>query len=86
MSIKRFDARRDATEPAIVRALVQVGALVLRLDQFDLLVLFHGRLTMLDCKTAKGKPTASQLALIAAGWPLHFVVTVDDALRVLGIL
>lgn len=84
MSIKRFDARRDATEPAIVRALLQVGALVLRLDAFDLLVLFRGRLVMLDCKTAKGKPTPSQLDLIAAGWPLRFVVTADDALRAIG--
>lgn len=84
MSIKRFDARRDATEPDIVRALIRVGALVLRLDAFDLLVLFRGRLVMLDCKTAKGKPTASQLALVAIGWPLRFVVTADDALRAIG--
>lgn len=58
----------------------------MRLNAFDLLVLFRGRLVMLDCKTVKGKPTKSQAALVAAGWPLRFVVTVDDALRAIGIL
>ncbi len=65
-------------------ALAAVGATYMKLDLFDLLVLFRGRLFMLDCKTATGKPTVSQRLLVGFGWPLHFVVTPDDALTVIG--
>ena len=84
MSLKRFAARRDSTEPDILRGLSRVGAQYLLLDTFDVLVLFRGRLTMLDCKSEEGRPTARQAALIAKGWPLRFVRTAEEALRVIG--
>ena len=86
MSLKRFATRRDATEPAILRALAKVGAEYLLLDPFDVLVLFRGALTMLDCKTTKGKPTRNQTVLVERGWPLRFVTTPVAALEAIGAL
>lgn len=85
MSLKRFATRRDGTEPAILRALSQVGADYIRLDAFDVLVLFRGRLTMLDCKTVRGRRTRNQQVLLDRGWPLQFVVTPADALAAIGV-
>lgn len=84
MSLKRFAAKRDGNEKAIVKALVKAGAQVLRLDRFDLLVLYRGKLTMLDAKTLKGRTTLSQDALIAEGWPLCYVRDEIEALRAIG--
>jgi hypothetical protein len=84
MSLKRWNAKRDATEPAIVDALEQAGAKVIRLDVFDLLVLYHGRLFMFDAKLPKGRKTQSQLALVEEGWPLQFVTEPFAALRAIG--
>jgi hypothetical protein len=84
MSIKRWNAKRDANEPDIVRALEQVGAKVLRLDSFDLLVLFRGTLFMLDAKMPTGRTTLAQDDLLADGWPLHMVVDEISALRAVG--
>lgn len=81
----RRASRRDATEPEILRALSQVGADFILLDPFDVLVLFRGQLVMLDCKTAKGRPTRNQQVLIDRGWPLHFVRTAEEALAVIGV-
>lgn len=80
----RRAAKRDTTEPAIVAALLQVGASVLRLDAFDLLVLYRSHLFMLDAKSPGGRQTASQQRLIAGGWPLTFVETPIGALRCIG--
>ena len=79
----RWAAKRDANEAEIVRVLEQV-ALVHRLDDWDLLVYYHGRLFMLDVKGAKGRPTTAQERLIRDGWPLAFVHTPDEALRAIG--
>lgn len=84
MSHKQVTTRRDATEPAILRAIAKVGADYLLLDPFDVLVLFRGRLTMLDCKTATGRPTRNQTVLIQRGWPLRFVTTPEAALLAIG--
>lgn len=80
----RRAAKRDLTEPAIVDALRQVGAQILRLGPFDLLVLFRGKLFMLDSKSRHGRPTSTQAALIALGWPLTFVETPEAALEAIG--
>ena len=85
MSLNRFATRRDATEPAILRTLAQVGADYILLDAFDVLVHFRGALFMLDCKTARGRPTRSQARLVRRGWPLRFVTTPADVLTVLGL-
>jgi hypothetical protein len=76
--------RRDANEPAIVDTLEHVGALVLRLDRFDLLVYYRGRLFMMDAKTPKGTATTAQQQLQRAGWPLVYVHDPIAALRVIG--
>lgn len=84
MSLKRYAAKRDASEAAIVQALAAVGAQVIRLEPFDLLVLHQGRLWMLDAKTGTERMrTKTQQRLVAEGWPLHFVTTPDEALRVI---
>jgi hypothetical protein len=84
MSLHRWNAKRDATEPAIVAALQQAGAKVIRLDVFDLLILYHGRLFMLDCKVGKGRTTSAQDALIKDGWPLQYVRDPFEVLRAIG--
>jgi len=83
--MSRWAAKRDANEAEIVRVLEQV-ALVHRLDDWDLLVYYRGRLFMLDVKGAKGRPTTAQERLIRDGWPLTYVRTPDEALRVIDAL
>jgi hypothetical protein len=77
--------KRDATEADILRVLRQVGADYVLLDPFDILCLWRGQLHMMDCKTLIGRRTVRQQQLVDRGWPLHFVVTPQDALKVLGI-
>jgi hypothetical protein len=86
MSLKRWDAKRDANEPDVIRALRRVGAQVVRLDVFDLLVLFRGQPYLIDIKSEHGKPTRAQRTLVALGWPLRFVQTPEEALAVIGAL
>ncbi len=76
-----YAKRRDATEPAIVKALEKAGALVMRLNEFDLLVYHRRRFFMLDAKTGKGKATDAQQRMIEQGWPLTFVRDEIEALR-----
>jgi len=82
----RAGRKRDMTEPAILQALREIGAAYLLLDAFDVLVLWRGQLFMLDCKAMNGRPTLTQQDLLARGWPLHFVVTPQQALAVLGVV
>lgn len=84
MSLKRWAVRRDATEGPIVQALRRAGALVMSLDEFDLLAYFRHRLFMLDAKGPQGRATAAQERLIERGWPLRLVDTPEAALREIG--
>ena len=84
MSLKRFATKRDRNEPEILRALQRVGAEFIRLDPFDVLVLFRGRVTMLECKVKSGRATRNQQYLVARGWPLRFVRTPTEALEAIG--
>lgn len=43
-----------------------------------------GQLFMLDAKSPGGKPTELQGKMLAAGWPIHFVETVEQALVIVG--
>ena len=81
----RYAAKRDATEPDILRALHAAGADYILLEPFDVLVLFRGRLIMLDCKTGRGRATRNQAGLLDRGWPLVFVRSPEDALRAIGV-
>jgi hypothetical protein len=85
MSLKRWNARRDTTSAAILKALRDVGADYEQLDTFDVLVWYRGQLTMLDCKSKGGKATKAQQRLIDRGWPLRFVSTPAEALRSIGV-
>lgn len=84
MSIKRFSARRDANERGVIQALHRVGARVLKMDAVDLLVLFRGKLFMLDVKTEHGTLTANQKQLIGDGWPVVIVYTAEEAMKAIG--
>lgn len=84
MSIKRFSARRDANERGVIQALHRVGARVLKMDAVDLLVLFRGKLFMLDVKTEHGTLTANQKQLIGESWPVKIVYTAEEALKAIG--
>lgn len=78
--------RRDETEPAIVRALEEIGAEVERLDRpFDLLVWFRGRLYPLECTgiTEYRKRDADQIALLKR-WSVPMVKTATEALKAIG--
>ncbi len=76
-----YAKRRDATEPAIIKALRKSGALVMQLNEFDILCYRAGKLFMLDAKTGKGKATDAQQRMIDQGWPLTFVRDEMEALR-----
>ncbi len=89
MSLWRKDAKRDQSEPEIVRLLELVGARVWRLNKpFDLLCGFRGRLYLLEVKSGKGKLTKEQLRdydlCTADGLPVAIVKTAGDALRAIG--
>ena len=90
MSLRRA-ARIDLTQPDIVNAMRRVGAKVIHIkDPFDLLVLFRGRLFMMDPKTPSGRlgktihKEQSQVDLEARGWPLLYPRSADEALAMIG--
>jgi hypothetical protein len=89
VSLKRYAAKRDQSEKAILQALKQVGADYLLLDAVDVLVLYRGDVFMLECKTPTSKrgtvrKTRSQVDLSARGWPIFYVTTGEQALRAIG--
>ncbi len=81
MSIKRWNARRDANEPAIVEALEKVGATVERWEVCDLVVGYQGRTYLIEVKTEKGKLTKKQKTM-REKWRGH-LATVRDAIEAL---
>ena len=85
MSVKRFNAKRDTSEAAIVEGLRSIGAQVLRLEAIDLLVLYKGHLFLFEVKTPGSlkRRTKRQRQLVAAGWPVHFVTSLPEALKIL---
>lgn len=79
MGLRRFANKRDANEPAIVRALEALGCLVHRMDKpVDLLVSHRGRVLLVEVKTKRGKLTGDQQTF-SEHWPIHVVRTVDEA-------
>lgn len=81
--------RRDANEAAIVQALRQVGASVIRISEKgapDLLVFYRGGLFLIEVKTKSGAATIAQEATSAQGWPVVTARTVDAALTAIGAL
>lgn len=80
MSIRRYNAKRDANESGIIAALEALGCVVYRLDTpVDLLVLYRGAVHLVEVKTKRGTLTKGQ-SLFAENWPIHILRSVDDAL------
>ncbi len=76
--------RRDANEAAIVQALRAIGAKVRQISAPgvpDLLVLYRGQVTLIECKTKLGSATLAQELLSAEGWPVVVVRTPEAALQ-----
>jgi Holliday junction resolvase len=90
MSLNRRNPRRDATEPAIVKALRAIGVQCLRLSDSgcpDLLA-WRGDLgfRLIEVKTAKGKLTPKQIAFRASGIPFTVARTPDEALALFRVV
>jgi len=84
-ALRKFNAKRDASEPEVVRAFTDLGCLVFRLDRpVDLLVyVFQSladRLHLVEVKTAKGGLNDKQRAFKEAGWPIHVIRSGDEAI------
>ena len=80
--------KRDANEAPIVAALRRCGAQVIRISERgapDLLVLFRGRLFVLEVKSRLGDLTLAQEQVTAQGWPVWVVRSSDDALHAIGV-
>lgn len=87
MSLKRWDARRDAGEKAIRQALEAAGCIVWQLDQpADLLVGLGNRLFLIECKEKRGRLTAAQQKAKEQGWPIMVCRTPLQALSAVGLL
>lgn len=92
----RRAARRDESEPAIVAALVAVGAEVWRLTDVDLLVAFRGRWQPIECKTSakvyrtkpgtRARQQAHRDRAAKCGCAIPVVTTPEEALRAVGVL
>lgn len=87
----RVAAKRDATEPAIVRALELAGWTVVKVSDTglpDLVVMRRGVVKFLECKSPGGKVTPAQEETFrrfhAALVTVHVVRTPEDALMAVG--
>ncbi|QKV17838.1 hypothetical protein [Oricola thermophila] len=79
MGIPKYRAKRDISEPEIVRALEQIGMTVWRMDQpVDLLVGWREKTHLVECKTGKGKLNKNQLEFTNI-WRGSPVVVLRDA-------
>jgi hypothetical protein len=89
--LRRYANRRDSTEAAIFDALRKAGCMVYPTDQpFDAIVCHRGRLNLVECKTPTTKAgkvimKPSQEKLIAEGWPVVILKSVDDALQAVAL-
>jgi Holliday junction resolvase len=88
----RIAAKVDSNQAAIVKALRQVGMSVLSLAPMgkgcpDLLVADDDSYFLIEVKGPKGKLTDDQVAFINE-WrgAVHICRTVDDALKIVGVL
>lgn len=87
MSLKRWGAKRDGNEAAIVKALKRVGASVARISEPgmpDLIIWFRGAITLMEVKQAKGRTTAAQDQRSLEGWPVVTARSEEAALRAIG--
>jgi hypothetical protein len=83
MSIKRWNARRDKNEPAIVDALEAFGASVIRSDAIDLIVGFRGKNFLLEVKSADNAALKDSQKKLLSKWAGDYKVVhcIDDAIN-----
>ena len=89
MSLHRIDARRDDNEPAIIKALKDVGAQVEQLRQpCDLAVTFRRQhfLIEVDNPASKYRKRKQKQLDTFAKMHIPMVRTADEALRIIGAL
>ena len=96
MSLYRRDAKRDANEPVIRKAVHDVGAVTWQLrEPCDLLVLYEGVFRTFEVKDGDKPPSARQLTPAEREYAEvcryhhgpHFVVTsITEALQALGVI
>lgn len=88
MTIKRWDAKRDANEPAIVDALEAIGVVVHRLSHPGLpdLLCWSARegLRLIEVKAEKGTLTEAQRRTVST-IPFCIVRSVPEALALFGV-
>jgi len=74
MSLHRYDAKRDANEPEIVKALEDKGLSVYRLNQpLDLLVGYNKRNYLVEVKVEGKKLNKNQIKFVD-GWKGQYFV------------
>ena len=87
MKRNAFNNKRDPNEKDIVAALQSMGASVIRLDQFDLLVGYKGLDTKMEVKNpaVDWSLTASQRRFIHAwqGSELYIVTSAEQAVQII---
>lgn len=89
MSLQKYNARRDANEPAIVKALQKIGVFVTRMAKpVDLLCIHRSRVVLAEVKTATGKLEPAQKDFIAEaglhGYEIRVWRTVEEAVNEFG--
>lgn len=82
MSLKRYAAKRDISEPEIVTILEGVGMSVVRLDKpLDLLCGYRGKTYLVECKTRRARGGKQSLTVGQAKfletWRGQYVVLHD---------
>ncbi len=78
-----YARKTDSNQRELVEALRGVGARVLILGgKIDVAVLYHGCVTLIDAKNLDGRNrlTDTQVRLVAEGWPIVFIHSVEEAL------
>ncbi len=92
----RRRAKVDANQAAIVAALREVGASVQSLASLgagvpDLLVCYHGVLTLMEIKDGAKSASRRRLTPVEAAWhaqwrgPVSIVTGIDEALTIVGV-
>lgn len=83
VTFSRRQAKRDASEPEIIRALERCGFSVFRLNQpVDLLVGYRGKTWLVECKSGNkgyGKSLNENQAEFNAGWRGSKVIVLHSA-------
>jgi hypothetical protein len=80
----RRAARVDNTAKALTAAAKQLGADYLPLnDVIDGILSFRGKTWLVDWKSPGGTLTPNQAKLVARGWPIRFISTVEQLQRLL---